>query len=162
MLEWLETLSYAAWVRESLYGWAIVLTLHAFGNAMVVGFIFLIGLRLVGMYRNVPYNSLNDLLIPTIWIGFAIQLFSGFSLFLTKPPRYGSDALFLTKMAFVLGGVIVTIYFQKLVKAEATATGPGATPSPRAVQMGVLAAFMWASVLIMGRLTAYLGQLYDV
>ncbi len=162
MLEWLDTLSYATWVRESLYGWAIVLTLHAFGNAMVVGFIFLIGLRLIGMFRTIPYNSLNDALIPTIWIGFAIQLFSGFSLFLTKPTRYGADALFLTKMGFVLGGVILTLYFQKIYKAEVRATGPRLAPSPRVVQIGLLACFMWASVLIMGRLTAYLGQLYDV
>ncbi len=62
--EWLENTEYAAWVRESV-GWPIALTFHAFGNAIVVGLIVIICLRLMGLFRSVPYTSLNRL-IPVI------------------------------------------------------------------------------------------------
>ena len=52
LLESLGMTEYAAWVRESLWGWPLSLTFHAFGNAIVVGLIFIIGLRFVGVFRT--------------------------------------------------------------------------------------------------------------
>jgi hypothetical protein len=161
-LEWLEMTGYAAWVRESLYGWAIMLTIHAYGNALVVGAIFIVALRIFGAFRTVPITSLNKMLIPLIWIGVVTQVISGFSLFLTKPARYAVDALFLSKMGFVIAGVVVTLYLQKALKQEAASWKAGNTVTTRGLKYGGLAAFAWAMVLVMGRLTAYLGQLYDV
>jgi hypothetical protein len=40
VLDWIQNTQYAVWVRES-WGWPFALTLHAFGNAMVVGLIVL-------------------------------------------------------------------------------------------------------------------------
>src|SRR5262245_21252488 len=102
IFECLEMTAYAAWVRESLYGWAIMLTAHPYGNAIVVASIFIVALRVFGVFRTVPITSLTKLLIPLIWIGVITQVISGFSLFLTKPGRYAVDPLFLTKMAFVV------------------------------------------------------------
>ena len=38
VLDWIQSTSYAVWVRES-WGWPFALTLHAFGNAIVVGLV---------------------------------------------------------------------------------------------------------------------------
>ena len=48
MLDWIQSTSYAVWVRES-WGWPFALTLHAFGNAIVVGLVFIICLRVLGL-----------------------------------------------------------------------------------------------------------------
>ena len=72
MLEWLTNTPYAEWVRES-WGWPIALTIHAFGTATVVGFIFIIGLRLLGLFRTIPYTSLSSF-FPVIWIAIASPL----------------------------------------------------------------------------------------
>jgi hypothetical protein len=161
-LEWLEMTSYAVWVRESLWGWAIMLTIHAYGNAIVVGVIFIIALRLLGFFRTIPYTSLNKSLTPLIWCAVVMQVISGFSLFLTKPPRYATDPMFLTKMAFLIAGIFLTFHLQKILRAEAAGWRATQTVSKRGTQIAALAALAWACVLIMGRLTAYLGQLYDV
>ena len=42
MLEALSETEYATWVRESLWGWPMSLTVHAFGNAAVIGLSFII------------------------------------------------------------------------------------------------------------------------
>src|SRR5687768_9497074 len=159
LLEALEMWSYAAWVRESLYGWAIMLTIHAYGNAIVVGAIFIVALRVFGLFRTVPITTLNRFLIPLIWTGVIMQVISGFSLFLTKPPRYATDLLFLSKLTFVVLGVVVTLYLQKALKQEAASWQAGNHVTTRGLRLAGLAAFAWAGVLVMGRLTAYLGQL---
>ena len=62
MLQWLEGSEYAQWMLgESLLGWPLMLTIHAFGTAVVIGFIFIIDLRLIGFFRTIPYTALNRL-----------------------------------------------------------------------------------------------------
>ena len=161
MFEWLEMSGYAAWVRESLYGWAINLTFHAFGNGIVVGVIFLVALRLLGLFQTMPYSTVRRVLIPVIWVGVIIQVVSGFGLFATKPDRYFAEPMFQLKLLFLLSGIVITLLLQRTLKAEGNSwTVTTAAPAKGRSLVG-LAALAWAGVLIMGRLTAYVGQLYD-
>ena len=97
MFEWLEATSVAIWVKES-WGWPLALTIHAFGSAIMVGFSFIMALRLLGLFRTIPPSALQKL-IPIIWVCLALQFGSGVLLWLTKPGRYLSDGLFDVKMA---------------------------------------------------------------
>jgi hypothetical protein len=160
MLEALSDSSYAEWVRESLWGWPMALTVHAFGNGAVIGLSFIIALRLLGFFRTIPYTSLNRL-FPVIWIAVVFQVLSGASLWMTKPDKYLSAGMFDAKFSFVVLGVIVTAIFQSKLRREAGAWELSGKVSPSAVKLSVAAAFVWAAVLTTGRLTAYLGQLYS-
>ena len=159
MLEWLTNTQYAVWVRES-WGWPFALTLHAFGNAMVVGLIFIICLRILGLFQTIPYTSLNRL-VPIIWAGVVIQVFSGFTLWSSKPAKYLSDGMFLWKFSLVILGVIVTYYFHNTLKRESADWKASGKVSSWGVKVVAATALVWAAVLIAGRLTAYLGQLYS-
>ena len=67
MLEWLEATQFSAWERgESLWGWPFSLTVHALGTALAIGFIFIINLRLLGLFEMIPYTSLKRL-FPVVW-----------------------------------------------------------------------------------------------
>jgi hypothetical protein len=159
VLDWLTNTDYAVWVRES-WGWPFALTLHAFGNGTVIGLIFIISLRLLGLFRTIPYNTINKL-IPVIWIAVVVQVYSGFSLFMTKPAKYLSDGLFQWKLILVIGGIVITLYLQSITRREAVGWDKAQTvTSSRAVMIGTITALVWAAVLVAGRLTAYLGQLY--
>ncbi len=160
MLEWLSNTDYAMWVKQS-WGWPFALTFHAFGNATVIGLMFIIGLRLLGLFRTVPYTSLLRL-FPVIWVAIVIQVLSGSSLLLTKPARYLVDGMFEWKLAFVISGAIVTWYLQKTLKREAAGWEASGTVSARGIRLVGVACLLWAAVLVTGRLTAYLGQLYHV
>ena len=72
MLDAIANSSFATWVNASA-GWPLALTIHAFGTAIVVGLMFIIGLRLLGLFRTIPYTSLNTL-IPLIWIAVVVYL----------------------------------------------------------------------------------------
>ena len=159
MLEWLGQTDYAVWVQQSLYGWAINLTVHAFGNAVIVGVIVVVALRAFGAFKPLPFTTLRKLL-PLIWIGLVTQVVSGFGLFTTKPERYFADGLFQWKLLFVFLGFICTLYLQRMLKEEEGAWQANNKPSPWGLRVIAATALVWAMVLVMGRLTAYLGQLY--
>ena len=56
----------------------------------------------------------------------------------------------------------MTMQFQKTIRAEAGGWDSTGVISKRGLQFVALTAFAWGGVLVMGRLTAYLGQLYHV
>ena len=158
MLEWLQTTEYSMWVRES-WGWAAALTIHAFGNATVVGFMILIGLRIFGYFKTIPYTSLNKL-FPFIWVACVFQFLSGFTLFMSKPPRYVRDGIFDTKFTLVIVGIVLLVFLQKMLKSEAATWQAEGRVTSKAVRLAAVGTLVWSMVIVMGRLTAYLGSLY--
>jgi glucan phosphoethanolaminetransferase (alkaline phosphatase superfamily) len=161
MLEWLEYTPLALWVKES-WGWPFALTLHSFGSAVMVSFGIIMALRLLlGVFKTIPASSFIKL-IPFIWVSLAGQAVSGILLWMTKPARYLSDGLFEVKLAFIVTGIVMTVYFQRTLKAEAAGwdAQSGGLASVRGGQYIAAVALAWSAVLVTGRLTAYLGQLY--
>jgi len=142
-----------------LWGWPLALTVHAFGTALVIGFIFIICLRLLGLFETIPYASLKRL-FPVVWAAVVLQFLSGFALWMTKPTRYVADAAFLLKFAFVIIGIILTLYLYGMIKREAASWDTAGAVSSRGIKFVAPSLLVWCVVLIAGRLTAYLGSLY--
>jgi len=155
----LENSQFSALVRSELWGWPLALTVHEFGTALVMGFIFIICLRLLGLFETIPYASLNRL-FPVIWAALVLQLLSGFALWMTKPTRYVADAAFLLKFSFVIIGFILTLYLYGSIKREAALWDAAGAVSSRGMKFVAPSLLVWCVVLVAGRLTAYLGSLY--
>lgn len=158
MIEWLETSAYADWVRES-WGWPIALSVHAFGVATVIGVMAVIGLRLLGVFRAIPFALLGKL-IPLLWIALIAQVLSGLTLWMSKPGKYLADFMFDFKMSWLIVGAILTIWFQMVLNREAAAWDKSGTASFEGKLLVGGTALVWAFVTIFGRLTAYLSTLY--
>jgi hypothetical protein len=158
VLDWLAHTQYAEWVNQS-WGWPFALTIHAFGTATVVGLMFIIGLRLLGLFQTIPYSALNKL-IPLIWIAVACQILSGITLWMTKPAQYLADGMFEVKITFLLIAIVVMWHFHKTIRQEAAGWEAKATVSSRGLKLVTASCLLWAAVTIGGRLTAYLGSLY--
>jgi len=156
VLEWLESTQFSALVRSELWGWPVALTLHALGTAVVIGFVLIIGLRLLGLFELIPYSSLNRL-FPVIWAGLALQLLSGFTLWMTKPTQYVADVAFLLKILLVVAGTILTVSLYGTVMREAASWDAKKAVSSRAFVAATL--IVWCGALVAGRLTAYLGSI---
>jgi hypothetical protein len=146
-------------MRTELWGWPLVLALHELGTALVLGFVFIICLRLLGIFETIPYTSLQRL-FPVIWVSLALQFLTGFVLWMTKPTQYVADAAFLLKLLFIIVGITLLSYLYGFVKREAAlweASGAVSSGGIRFVAPSLLA---WCVVLVAGRLTAYLGSVY--
>ncbi len=160
MLEYLENSAFSEWARgESLWGWPFALTVHALGTAIVIGFIFIIGLRLLGFFRTIPLTSLRGL-FPVVWVAVVLQFLSGFTLWMTKPSKYVTDGAFLIKFSLVCTGLVVTWFYFNTMRRESPEWEAKGVISQRGYRFVAATVVWWAAVLVAGRLTAYLGQLY--
>jgi hypothetical protein len=157
-LEWLVHTSYAEWVHQS-WGWPIALTFHAFGTATIVGLMAIIALRMLGLFRTIPYSAVQRL-IPFIWVALVVQVASGLTLWITKPAQYLADGMFVVKMIFLFLSITVTVMFNRIVRSEAPGWDVGGKATPRSAQLAAATCVLWACVTVGGRLTAYLGSLY--
>ena len=160
MLQYLEDSAFSEWARgESLWGWPFALTIHALGTAVVIGFIFIFGLRLLGFFRTIPLTSLGRL-FPVVWVAVALQFVSGFTLWMTKPSKYVTDGAFLIKFTLVITGLVVTWFYFNTMRRESPEWEAKGAISQRGYRFVAATIALWAGVLVAGRLTAYLGQLY--
>ena len=158
MLEWLENTSLSAWVRTDFWGWPFVLTLHVLGTALTIGFIFIVSLRLLGLFTLIPYGALRRL-FPVIWAALALQFLSGFVLWMTKPSQYSADGAFVLKSVLVLGGMALTLFLYKTILHETPQWESKGAPSSRAVGFVAANLLVWSGVIIASRLIAHLGSI---
>jgi hypothetical protein len=159
VLELLGNSQFSALVRSELWGWPLALTIHVLGTALVVGFVFIVGLRLLGFFKMFPYTSLSRL-FPVIWVALAIQYLSGFTLWMTKPTQYVADGGFMLKVSLVVVGTILTMFFYRTIKREAPTWEAKGGVSPRGIKFVAATLLVWGGALVASRLTAYLGSIY--
>lgn len=158
MLSWLENSPFSVWAKgSSLLGGPTLLTVHVLGTALVIGLIFIIHLRLLGLFDAIAYTSLRRL-FPALWVGFAVQLLSGAALWATKATQYVIDVAFVLKLVLVVAGFILALILYSAVKREANSWAAG-TAAPRRFEFIVPSLLIWCAVIIFGRLTAFLGAL---
>lgn len=154
-LEWLEFSALADWVAASLWGYPITLTAHGVGLAIVVGIIFMLCLRLLGLFEGLPYQSVLSYM-KLAWAGFALNLVSGVMLFSAQATIFIVSIPFLTKIATILIAAVIAGLMQEKVRVGAVGWDSG-TEVPKSVKaLAVLSIILWSIAIIAGRLIAYI------
>jgi len=155
MFEWLEGTGVSIWVGESLWGYPIMLGLHAVGLAIVVGIFVMRDLRLIGFFEGISYESL-DSLRNMAWTGFVINATSGCFLFTSQATTFASSTPFLLKISMIFLAAICAAVIQNKMRDEAVQwdSSGAVTGSVRTIAMVSMA--LWTGAIIAGRLTAYL------
>ena len=154
-LAWLEATGLAEWARSSSEGYPSMITLHAFGMAIMVGLSLALDLRLLGKFAGIPYTGLQRF-FGLAWIGFLINTLSGTALFSMQATAYIVDWVFMTKMGFVFLGAITTAILQTQVGRD-SAKWPATAPPGGVKVVAALGIAFWLIAITLGRLTAYLA-----
>jgi hypothetical protein len=141
-----------------VWGWPFVITLHTLGTAVVIGLIFIITLRLLGLFETIPYTSLKRL-FPVLWVAFVVEFATGFVLWGTKPTRYVADGAFLLKSLFIIVGFVLTVYLYGMMKREAASWETSGAVSSDAAKLVAPTLLAWCVVLVAARMTALLGSI---
>ena len=159
--EWLETLSFSSWVRESGSLWAFPMFLfsHTLGMAMVAGGGTLISMALLGMWPKAPIKPLEKL-YPLMWFGFGVNLFTGVALFCADATTRAVNVDFWVKLVFVAVGVFAMARMRKVVFADPTLDkGPVSSAAKTLAWVSLIA---WFGAICAGRLIAYVGPVAGV
>jgi hypothetical protein len=155
-LGWLESLSYATWVRESpsLLAFPALLFIHTLGMALVAGGAAVISMALLGFWPRTAIKPLERL-YPVMWFGFWINLLSGVSIFLKDASIYGRNWDLYVKLVFVAAGVALLSITRKQVFGDPSFdAGP---VSGRTKMLAWASLACWFCAIVAGRLIAYVG-----
>ena len=159
--EWLETLSFSLWIRESGSLWAFPMFLfsHTLGMAMVAGGSTLMCFAFLGLWPKAPIKPLEKL-YPIMWWGFGINLFTGLALFCADATTRAVNLDFWVKLVFVAVGVWAMARMRKTVFAN-PALDNGPVPS-NAKTLAWVSLICWFGAICAGRLIAYVGPVTGV
>jgi hypothetical protein len=152
LFRWLElNLPGGVYLRESTYGFSVLITVHVVALGIFLGLIVMMDLRLVGVANlRSPASEVQARLFPWQMVGFTIIVLSGLLLFWSQPLRYYGKTFFWCKMGLmVLAGVNAGIIHTITHRSEA------AWDSRAARIAGAASLVLWAGVLTFGRLLAY-------
>lgn len=155
LLNWLESTGYAQWILVSSVGWPLMLSLHAFGLAIILGVVFALNLRMLGLYNSLPYTELHDLL-GIAWIGIALNIFTGLSIFMTQASSYVTSIPFIVKITFIVLGIVNFVMTRKVLARDAAAWQAAGTAPSTGIWLALSSLLFWVIALVTGRLIAYL------
>ena len=128
---------------------------HFIGMALIFGVVLLVGLRSLGVGRNLPFAALHRLL-PLGALGLLVNIITGFFFFIADSGRYVAMDGFPPKIiALMIGGVAI-IYFTIFDEAWALKSGDDAPLLSKV--MAVVTIGSWLAVLVFGRLLPYYGD----
>ena len=150
--EWLEGTAAASLVRDSQWGFQIVVAMHIVGLVLSVGMILWFDLRLLGGFlENRTEAAIYRRVIPWAAVGFAIMFLSGGLLLTAYATAAYSNVYFRLKLAaLLLAGVNALVYHRWASSREAEMR-----PRWPARAIGLLSIVTWTTVTVAGRLMSY-------
>lgn len=154
--QWLAETRGSAALRESLYMYPLVESLHVLTLCLFVGMAVLLDLRLLGfVLPRVRASEMTNRLLPWMTLGFGVMLLSGATLFYAIPVRSYQNVFFRIKMiALVLAGLNAWA-FQIGVRRRTAEWDRHPVP-PRAARVaGAASLALWAVIIVSGRMIAY-------
>lgn len=158
MLEFLNYLKYSAYgsmVGESFWGYPIFEIIHLLGVTLLVGAITLTDLRLLGVSRRLPVSLTADYLLRWVWIGFALVVFSGLSLFSSDGANLIKNPFFLSKMVLIFLAGCNAVFFHFRIYKGVMAWQQD-IPTPLGAKACAIASMVfWFAAIMAGRLIAY-------
>ena len=137
--------------------WATCETLHFIGLSLLLGVVFLVDLRVLGVVRGVSFTSLHRLL-PWAALGFGVNVVTGMMFFAGIPTQYIHNATFYWKIALVLVAGANALYFTLL--EQPWGLGPKENAPLTAKVAAVSAMLLWVGVMYCGNMLPFLGNAF--
>lgn len=152
-LETLQSSGFSVWVRESNSIWAFptILTAHTFGMMVLVGVSMVVDMRLLGIARQIPIDSMR-VLFRIMWAAFWLNLVTGVVLFAADAVTKSTSWLFGAKLVLVIIGIVTMRRLQRRLYG-----GPDAVPvvTSGLRNLAVTSLVVWLAAVTAGRLLAY-------
>ena len=148
----LESSRVATDIKNSLYLFPCIESLHVIGITLVVGTILIIDLRLLGLASTQrPYSRLTSDILKITWPAFALAVATGMLMFITNAGMYYQNLFFRMKMMLlVLAGLNMVVFElttgRKMHHWNKDAAAPASGRAAAAISL-----LLWITIIFMGR-----------
>ena len=155
-LESIEASGIGVLVRESTWGFAILVATHVLGLMLSAGIVVWFDFRLLGLaMRDVPVSRVYRRLMPLAFFGFAVVFASGTILAIGYATAAYPNTFFRLKMlALVLAGINALVYHRITERAAHEWNERSELPLP-AKMAGITSLALWTVVILCGRAMSY-------
>lgn len=166
LLQWLQDVpgavdgdpstSWSQTLAGSLHLWALIEGTHVVSLMLFAGTILMVDLRMLGLaFKDVPYSTLNNRILPYTIAGFALVVVTGLVLFYSNPVHYYHNVWFRAKVVFIILAAANIFWFHYRVQ-KTQAEWDARPKPPAAVKLAAgISLTSWIFVIIFGRLTAF-------
>ena len=156
LCQWLESTQVGLLVRESLYGFQILVATHILGLAFSVGTLVWFDLRLLGLSMpGCPVSKVYRRLMPWMLPGFAVMFISGALLFVGFATNAYGNVYFRLKVAAMLVAGLNAFLFHRTTERRIALWDSAARPPMAARLAGLISIVVWATVIVAGRMMSY-------
>lgn len=150
----LENSALANWAATSTWVYPWVNGLHAIGMGFLVGIVFVLSLRVLGV-GSYPIAPLKKFLLVAR-IAFVVNLCSGFILFSIDAGRFFTSPTFQVKFLCLTLGIATSIALARSIFPGGADVTTDFSPQSKAKLFAALAIVFWSGTILAGRMTAYL------
>jgi hypothetical protein len=146
-------------MRQWLWLYPSVETVHIVGIGLLFGSIAVLDVRLLGFSRHIPARTLAKHVLPWSIGSFALIVPSGLLMFTAHATEFIESEVFILKMLLILAGFVNAAVFHTTVFRSADvwdAEEMRKLPPPPSVRASAaISLVLWIAVIACGRLLAY-------
>jgi len=156
ILRWLEASALATRIRESLYFFPFLESIHVIGLALVFGTIAIIDLRLLGAASTErPFKRMASDILKWTWIAFGLTALTGSLMFITNAGVYYHNFYFRAKMVLLVLAAVNMLSFELTLGRSVHRWDKATAAPPAGRAVAVLSLVIWISVIFAGRLIGF-------
>ncbi len=146
-------------MRQWLWLYPTVETVHLVGIGLLFGSIAVFDLRLLGFSRGIPVKRLARHVLPWSAAAFVLIIPSGLLMFTAHASDFIDSEVFILKMLLIMAAGLNAALFHTITFRTADVWDSDEMrklpPPPSARLAGGLSLVLWISVIACGRLLAY-------
>lgn len=156
LLEAIEGTTAGVYVRESFYGFPIIVGLHILSLAFSLGMFAWFDLRLLGVaLTNTRVSIVYRRLMPWASIGFLFAFASGGVLFSGFAMKAAENTFFRVKLACFVVLAINALVYHVVTERDREWWDDQPQPPAGARLAGLISLLLWLVVILCGRMMSY-------
>jgi hypothetical protein len=146
-------------IRENDLLFPLIESVHVLAISLVVGSIFVVDLRLLGLASiRRPVGRVIDGILPLTWSAFAVAVASGSLLFISNATKYLANGYFVAKLFLILAAGLNMVVFHFVSAKDLPKWENEPAPPLRARLAGGLSILLWVAVVACGRWIGFTMQ----
>ena len=148
----LESSRLATAIRNSLYLFPLIESVHVIGLTLVFGTIAIIDLRLLGLASTRrPFTAIASDVLRWTWLAFAITVATGLLMFVTSAGTYYQNPYFRGKMVLLLLSGVNMLAFELTARRSVQRWDQHLAGPTAGRVVATVSLALWISVIVLGR-----------
>ena len=136
-------------------------SIHILAVSIVFGSACMVNLRLLGVGRSGrSISQLSNTVVPWMWRGLAVLLFTGLVQTVAEPVRQFVTPMFWAKMLMIILVAAITAVYASAVRRQAALWDAASSRPWPARIFAVASTLLWLAIIVCGRFIGYTWSFY--